>query len=65
VKIRCTLKFNCRSCGIFEKHTQDIIESTDCPKCHRSSVFTEGVVVRVQDRKRSIPKNQKKIVEET
>jgi hypothetical protein len=50
---------------VFEKTTlTDIPESTDCPKCHRTSEFHEGNVRRVQERKRNVPKTQKRIVNE-
>jgi len=65
MKLRYVLKFECRNCGVFEKTTlTDIPESTDCPKCHRTSEFHEGNVRRVQERKRNVPKTQKRIVNE-
>ena len=65
MKLRYVLKFECRSCGVFEKsNLSDIPESYECPKCHRTSEFQEGTVRRVMERKRSVPKNQKRIVDD-
>jgi len=69
MKVRALLKFECRFCGIFEKkyngQTDGMFpEGTECPTCHRLSEFKEGVVVRVQERKRTVAKSQKKILQE-
>jgi predicted RNA-binding Zn-ribbon protein involved in translation (DUF1610 family) len=65
MKLRYVLKFECRNCGVFEKtNLSEIPESYECPKCHRTSEFQEGSVRRVMERKRSVPKNQKRIVDD-
>jgi hypothetical protein len=62
VKLRYELVFRCREHGRFiKKNLQDIVESTDCPHCHRLSEFVEGTVQKIQERKRVIPKSQKKL----
>lgn len=64
MKLRYLLKYECRSCGMFEKSgvAETIQEAVECPKCHRNSDFVEGTIRRVQERKRSVPKTQKRIV---
>jgi Zn finger protein HypA/HybF involved in hydrogenase expression len=62
MKLRWELTFKCRDCGTFiKKNINGIVESTDCPKCHRLSDFIEGTARKIQEYKRVIPKNQKKL----
>lgn len=62
MKLRYELIFKCREHGVFTKKSMhDVVESTDCPQCHRLSEFVEGTVRRVQEYKRTIPKTQKKL----
>jgi Zn finger protein HypA/HybF involved in hydrogenase expression len=62
MKLRYELTFKCNHCGSFiKKNAQDIVESTDCPRCHRLSEFVEGTVRRIPELKRVITKSQKKL----
>lgn len=66
MKIKYELHFNCREHGTFiKKNAHDIVESTDCPQCHRLSELVDGTFRRIQEYKRVIPKNQKKLEVET
>jgi len=66
MKIRYELNFKCRECGTFiKKGAQDIVESTDCPKCHRMSDLVDGTFRKIQEYKRVTPKTQKKLEVET
>lgn len=66
MKLNYTLEFRCRHCGDFEVEKQSEVKEThDCPKCHRSSKFTKGTVIRIPDeRPKAVSKNQKRLIED-